>query len=67
MSTLWGENPTILACGHLAEPLAGFASRDGVRLRECWTCAREDEKRRWQPVVARAHDFDFDSQEDKQR
>lgn len=38
MSTLWGENPTILACGHLCEPFAGFGWQDGERVRECWRC-----------------------------
>lgn len=37
MSTLWGLNPTILACGHLAERMAGHGVIDGVGVRECGT------------------------------
>jgi len=54
VSTLWGENPTILACGHLAEPMSGIGTRDGVRIRECWRCGT------WEAVVAVAPDLDFD-------
>jgi hypothetical protein len=60
MSTLWGANPTILACGHLCEPMAGIGIQDGERVRECLRCGTweryvtapdldltEDEHERW--------------------
>jgi len=58
MSTMWGQNPTILACGHLCDPIAGSAWRDGEQYRECLTCGREDEDKRWQRFVT-APDLDF--------
>lgn len=57
MSTLWGEQPVLLACGHLVEPFAGFKSGG---YRECSRCVRElGEDARWQLVVAVAPDLDL--------
>jgi hypothetical protein len=67
-STLWGPNPSILACGHFAEPWAGFGwGFDGIdgRLRECSRCAREKgEGYRWQQVVVEAWDIDLTEDDD---
>ena len=52
-STAWGKNPTILVCGHLAEPMAGYGVENGVRIRECWRCGR------WQEIAAVAPDVEF--------
>lgn len=59
-STDYGQNPTLLACGHLAEGFAGFAWSGGVSKRECLRCAREKgADARYQPVVVTAWDIDL--------
>ena len=54
-----GGDSTLLECGHVAEPFAGFGRQDfgagSVSVRECERCAREKgEGYRWQPVVVRS-------------
>jgi len=51
VSTLWGKNPTILACGHLCEPLAAYRF-GGNALRWCERC------KAWQESVT-APDLDM--------